>query len=724
MSYRVLLASLAFLSASVSLPARQALARPAQAQPITSGVTAVVVDVVVRDNKGNPVTDLRREDFRLFEDGVQQEISDSVVVMPGSRASALPAVTSSSTASAATAFAGETAKPPGENFLAIVFDRLSEDARPLAYKGALAYLETFHENDFVGVFVSDLGSKTVQNYTNDREKIRKAIYDASMTATSNFNRSATRDDLKNRDERGGKQPGDAHPDVPVVASAESEGRPVDGREGLLLREIQAVQQTAWETLMREEQGYATTNALLAIATGLGTLPGRKSVVFFAEGIAIPPAVAPHFQNVITTANRANVSFYTIDAAGLRVHSTDAATGRAVRAMGAAGIEVSSTGESMSSLRMLEYNEETLRRDPRTSLTMLAKQTGGFLVENTNDLGKAFRQVDSDRRFHYLLTYIPKNANFGGEWRAIEVKVPNRKVTIRARAGYQAVRAPATTPLFAYEGPALAALDRTTGPSDLPVRAQALVFPGSDGRDQVAVLASTSAGALTFRRDEKAQTYRTDFTILARILDSRGLAVRKSSQPYRLTGPLKQMDQAQRGNVLFFRQPSMEPGRYTLEVAVHDALAGKTGVQRTTFTVPAGGADALRLGDLIIVHHAERVPPAERQANNPLYFDDVVIYPNMGQPLAKSRDKAVTFYVVVAPGVLVTPRATLEMLRGEEVVSRSPVALPKPDTGGRIAHVAQVPLDALPPGRYTLRLTVTQGNQKEVRETPFVIQEER
>jgi len=716
---RLLLASLAFLSASVSLPARQAPATPAQAQPITSGVTAVVVDVVVRDNKGNPVTDLRREDFRLFEDGVEQEISDSVVVMPGTGPSALPTVTSTSSATAAAPPQPTRDKPPGENFLAIVFDRLSEDARPLAYKGALAYLDTFHDNDFVGVFVSDLALKTVQNYTNDREKIRKAISEASMTATSQFDRGATRDDLANRDERGGKLPGDAHPDVPVVASAESEGRPVDGRT-IVLREIQAVQKTTWETLMREEQGYATTNALLAIATGLGTLPGRKSVVFFAEGIAIPPAVAPHFQNVITTANRANVSFYTIDAAGLRVHSTDAATGRAVRAMGGAGLEVSSTGASMSSLRMLEYNEDVLRRDPRTSLTMLAQQTGGFLVENTNDLGKAFRQVDSDRRFHYLLTYSPKNTNFGGEWRTLEVKVPGRKVTIRARVGYQAVRAPATTPLFAYEAAALAALDRAGAPSDVPIRAQALVFPGTEGRDLVAVLVSANAGALTFRRDDKTQTYRTDFTILARILDSRGLAVRKSSQPYRLAGPLKQIDQAQRGDVLFFRQPSMEPGSYTLEVAVHDALAGKTGVQRTTFTVPSASDGALNVSDLVVVHHAERVPANERQPNNPLYFGDVVIYPNMGEPLVKARDKAVTFYVVV-PGVLGTPSATLEVLGGAEVVARSPVALPQPDPSGRIAHVAQVPLDALPPGRYTIRLTVSQGNQKEVRETAFVIE---
>ena len=44
-------------------------------QPIGSGVTAVVIDAVVRDAKGNPITNLRKGDFQLFEDGVQQDIA-------------------------------------------------------------------------------------------------------------------------------------------------------------------------------------------------------------------------------------------------------------------------------------------------------------------------------------------------------------------------------------------------------------------------------------------------------------------------------------------------------------------------------------------------------------------------------------------------------------------------------------------------------------------------
>ena len=54
-----------------------------------------------------------------------------------------------------------------------------------------------------------------------------------------------------------------------------------------------------------------------------SLPGRKSIVLFSEGVAIPPAVQRLFLGVIDAANRANVSIYTMDAAGLRAESEQA-----------------------------------------------------------------------------------------------------------------------------------------------------------------------------------------------------------------------------------------------------------------------------------------------------------------------------------------------------------------------------------------------------------------
>ena len=81
----------------------------------------------------------------------------------------------------------------------------------------------------------------------------------------------------------------------------------------------------FDVLERDQQGYATSNSLLALVNSMRALPGRKSVIFFSEGLAIPPAVVAQFRSVIDTANRANVSIYAMDAAGLRTESTSKET---------------------------------------------------------------------------------------------------------------------------------------------------------------------------------------------------------------------------------------------------------------------------------------------------------------------------------------------------------------------------------------------------------------
>ena len=686
---------------------------PAQ-RPFETGTAGVVVDVVVRDGGGNPVTDLQKDDFELFEDGVRQEIADLTIVRPG-REAQRSAPTGGSAPSRAPSAPDAPRTVTSPSFVALVFDRLSPEARALAHKGALAYLETAQGDDFAGVFLSDRSLVTIQTYTNDRASIRRAIDEAVSRATSVFDR----DSIKSPTEMIYAAAGDGHPSTPEVASPESIGRPVDSSAGAgrvptsLLTEAMF---NTWEALSRDNQGYATTNALLAVTSALGMLPGRKTVVFFAEGLAIPDAVLPHFRNVVTTANRANVSVYTIDAAGLRVHSKDAETGRAVRRIGDAGLELNPDGSSKSNLGLLEVNEDVLRKDPRTSLTLLADQTGGFLVENTNDLARAFRTIDADRRFHYLLTYTPKNDAFNGEWRTLTVKVPSRKVTIRARSGYLAVRAPGAIPLLAYEGPALAALERRPPPTEIAVRAAVHVFPAGP-ESRLTVLAATPGTALTFARDERNASYRTDFTILARIRDASGEIVRKASQPYRLSGPLAQVEQSQRGDVLFFRQPALAPGTYTLEVAVHDALARRAGVHTASFEVPQPSG-RLNVSSLVIVRRGERVPASEQPADeNPLYLRDVLIYPNLGEPIRKEEATVTLFFAIAAspPG---PSAATLEIERAGQTLAALPIELDPADATGRIRQLARLPTAALAAGDYTLRLIVTHGGERALREAHF------
>jgi hypothetical protein len=271
-----------------------------------------------------------------------------------------------------------------------------------------------------------------------------------------------------------------------------------------------------------------------------------------------------------------------------------------------------------------------------------------------------------------------------------------------------VRALGAIPLLAHEGPALAALDRDPRPTDLPITARAFVFPTGDDEARLAVLASTPASAITFAADLKG--YRADFTILSRIRDANGEIVRKASEPYRLSGPLADKDNTQRGDVLFFRQPTLPAGRYTLDAVVHDALGKKAGVVSESFEVPATGG--LAVSSLIVVGRGERV--VDPQPDNPLYVGNVLVYPNLGEPIRKT-DGAITLFLTVVPVAGRTPSAELELLRGAETLAKVPLTFDVP-ANGRIQQLWRVPIDRLEPGDYTFRVIVADGSNRELRET--------
>jgi VWFA-related protein len=680
-----------------------------------AATTAITVDVVVRDQRGRPVTDLGRADFQLFEDKVPQEIRDVALVAGASQVEQQNDDKGGVRSGSAASPGNQPFAPgAGPTFVALVFDRLSPEARALAHRGALTYLDTNRPQDFAGVFLSDLSLITVQTYTTDRARLRTAIDDVASRVTANFERLRI----------GPRGYGDPDPGVPPTAGAESEGRASTGDPGntrtvdpgatqsMNIVAMTSRMERAYEAMARDQQGHATTNSLMAVISGLGELPGRKSVVFFAEALAIPPNVLSQFESVVATANRLNVSVYSVDAAGLRVHSGQSETARRVNATGAQALQRDPEKPDGKLMDPLELNEDNLRRDPAVSLRLLSERTGGFLINNTNDLAPGLRRIDEDRRFHYLLTYTPANTDFRGEWRNITVQVPGRNVTVRARSGYLAVRTPGTLPLLMHEGPALAALERMPLPSQVPVRAGAFVFPQARAADaRLAVVVATDGGALAANADKANATAQTDFTILARLKDATGGVVRKGSQRYRL--PTANL----RGEVLFFRQPTLPPGAYTLEYVVHDALGQRAGAGTAPVIVQDKRAGQPQVSSLMIVRRTERVPAAQRDATNPLYYGDLLLYPSLGEPFSKRATSALTFAFTLIPGSA-PARASLALKQGERALGEAALPLATPDAKGRIWHVGQLPLTSLMPGEYALAVTVTAADYSETRRATF------
>ncbi len=146
-------------------------------------------------------------------------------------------------------------------------------------------------------------------------------------------------------------------------------------------------------------------------------------------------------------------------------------------------------------RVVERTEDLLRLDPQAGLARLAEDTGGFLVRDTNDLGSAFRRIEEDNRFHYMLTYSPKNEHFDGKFRTIGVKVRRDGAQVFSRKGYFAVRS-AMAPVLSYEAPAIAALDGGKPPNAFAIGAAAMVFPEPSGKTLVPIVVQVRTNQLS------------------------------------------------------------------------------------------------------------------------------------------------------------------------------------------------------------------------------------
>jgi Ca-activated chloride channel family protein len=70
---------------------------------------------------------------------------------------------------------------------------------------------------------------------------------------------------------------------------------------------------------------------------------------------------------------------------------------------------------------------------------LADASGGrlFPAESIDDLEPVFPLIEAELRSVYSVAYYPKNQNFDGAWRQVEVKIKRPGLKVRARPGYYA-----------------------------------------------------------------------------------------------------------------------------------------------------------------------------------------------------------------------------------------------------------------------------------------------
>jgi VWFA-related protein len=399
----------------VALPARAQA--PGPSVTFSTRTELVLVPVIVHHDNAH-VPGLKKEDFVVSENGVEQKIATFEEIRPSTAPVApLPkANVEVFTNSRPANFA-----PRRINI--VLLDTVNTDPldQTSARRALMKLLEqTVTSNDLTTVLLLTQGGvRVVYDFTTDRAVLSKALDMVKSRATvmSGLNTSATYTTPN-------AEPMTTQGDFAAAMTAE-------GIEQLRA-EMESVQ-------VRQQQEVAiqtTLDAFRAIARAYSGIPGRKSLVWLTGGFPflvaqVGEAVGSRtfevdFTRVFNELNAANIAFYPIDARGL------VTTGQSV---------AGSPRPIVTSRRMprMETALNDQRNDTFSTMFTFANMTGGRAFTNTNDLNQAIASADNDSGSYYQLGYYTRHDGAKPGWRKLAVKVKRSGVQVRARTGYFVVK---------------------------------------------------------------------------------------------------------------------------------------------------------------------------------------------------------------------------------------------------------------------------------------------
>ena len=384
----------------------QASQQPAPPQTFRSGAQAVEVDVRVTKD-GRFVGDLRPADFEILEDGVPQKIQSVLLIRA-------PATSSEANATAAPALPGASMAPP--QVWIFVFDTphlTAAGVRRTREAVETFIAERFHQGDLGGVVVD--GRMANNRLTSDREELRRAAAEVKLPGDLRSRQLDLREWPRLQDEFEAYEI--ARNDRDTIARAVARACSDDPDQCRMASPEPQVRSKAQQLVA--EYRRATLQTLTVVDTlskGLARVPGSKTVVFLSEGFVLQDQAA-QLRQAVGQAARAGAHFYSIDARGLNRVVT-------------APFDQKLVDNPMGGPPSFDAQAD----GPNS----LAVDTGGFVIRNENNFGRALADIQADAANYYVVSYVPTNAAFDGKYRAIDVKVTRPGVSVRARRGYLAL----------------------------------------------------------------------------------------------------------------------------------------------------------------------------------------------------------------------------------------------------------------------------------------------
>lgn len=693
---------------------------------IRANAREVVLDVVVRDKHHRPVTDLRANEVRVFEDGVEQKINAfSDVRGPEQLRTELD--TAKLSIPARDTSAGTPSTVAGQlrqvNFVSIVFAQIAPLDLEFAREAVQEFLksETL-PNTYVTIYSLNGNLRMVQSYTSDKMLLTKAVntitrgvrggsdlpLSAGVIAGSNAAIEAAIDNIV------------ANPLTPpataqALGGISQDPLPLVAQDPLWARNAasQDVSVTLGSALLTQahlaaglrfteslSNGMDSLDAMRRLVQSQERLPGRKVVLYLADGLTLPMDRRDAVDGLISFANRAGVVFYTVDTRGL---SVDDPVSHPLSTMEQAGAE-SSANKVNPRFGHAEDDDIGLAVTSNTQLSMeeIAESTGGFAVTNTNQIAVPMQRMMEDIRDHYEIAYTPSSTKYDGHFRTIEVKISRPHIKIQTRKGYFALPDINGEPLQPYEMAALKAINERPAPVSFSYDAALIKFrPGSDavGYEMTFDIPISSLRVVMNHKTGKMQIRAA---LLALIHQADGQVIGKISRSLVRDVNKAELEHLANQHILYAEPLALTGGHYQVDTAVTDSQAEKIAVKHLSVFVDSGhefGVSSLELVKSVWTQSGPRNP------QDPYETDAVRILPTLSQSVPSGKPVDLYFVVYPRDAEGEAPKVTMQMFQNGKEIARKTIDVPAPQKDGSVPMLMRL---NPAPGQCDVIVTAQQG----------------
>ena len=682
----------------------------------------VSLDVIVKDKKGKPITDLKAEDFTVFENGVPQKVEffDSTLTSLGvTGQSTNPVVTTEPQPRTPTGFP--------RNIIALVLDGQSTELANLKHvrEGMLKYIrERISENDSVALFSISGGLQLLQPFTQDKAQLIAAVekaYDSSTVSKTSEARQLNENISALRDKITAGPPDELPSGAAAATSASAVAQKMIAKrmleEYIQLRSALSTQQTR-----------PVLAALAAIAEGLRPVPGKKTLVMFSQGFVATEALDWQVQSTIDIANRANVAIYIIDSGGLTGGTPG--SGSIIPSSPLGGISAdtdmehrrrAAAGESVFDIA----RQEGLNRQ-QDLLYRISEDTGGHFIKNTNDIGAGLERIDTEIRSRYTLAYRSSDPNFDGSFRKVKIEVRRPDTSVVARGGYYAIPPSQIVPMSPDDRRLLANFANIEANPTLPLSLELNSFRSREGFYIVPLSFEVPPTAVQF--DHKGDKQRLQLDVLGVVrAEGEDKILSRLGGNFDVALSPQQYESISHDKIFYRQDMQLYAGKYTVDLIVRDRLSGKLAAKREKLELPLDDSGFWTTG-AVLSRHAE---PLKQTARNADVFSEgnVQIRPSPSREF-HATDNLIVFFQLYNAAVsretgtrLVRVTVTL-MIDGKQAMRPMDYQLTEmaTDPVPHLTFAKFIKLTGLPPGKYSAVIESRDIVQQKVvrQEVSFVI----